>query len=62
MKLVILLVIFQTAVTNSLGYSRYGDNGCTGFTYDASSLEDDSDYQVDASGNGDYDIGGNVMT
>ena len=56
MKLVLLLIVCQTAVLNSFGYSSHGDNGCTGFTYGDSSLEDDSDYQLDASG-GD-NIGG----
>ena len=58
MKLILLLVTFQTAVINSLGYSRHGDNACKRFAYDASSLEDDSDYQVDGSGSNNYDIGG----
>ena len=65
MKLILLLVTLLTAVINSLGYSRYGDNGCKGFINDASSLEDDSDYQVDGSGSNNYAIGGtycNLMT
>ena len=58
MGLTILLIIFQTAVITSLANGYYGDSGCTGFTYDTSSLEDDSDYQVDASGSNNYDVGG----
>lgn len=61
-KLILLLVTFQTAIINSLGYSHHGNNGCKGFAYDASSLEDDSDYQVDGSGSDNYDVGGTVIS
>lgn len=59
MKCLILLMVFEAVVTSSLAY---GDNGCTGFNYDASSLEDDSDYQFDdgsATSSNSYNIGGN---
>lgn len=59
MKVNILLMIFQAVVIKSLANSYHNDNGCQ-FRYDASSLEDDSDYQFDGSGTDAYDIGGNV--
>ena len=55
-----LLIIFQAAViVKSLAYSNDGDNDCQ-FTYDDSSLVDDSDYHPDGSGDG-YEIGGNTL-
>ena len=55
----ILLIILQAAVIKSLA-GHCDLNDCQ-FTYDASSLMDDSDYQVDGSGSDSYTIGGNVM-
>lgn len=54
----ILLIILQAAVMKSLAYRRPSIDDCQ-FTYDASSLMDDSDYQVDGSGSDAYTIGGN---
>lgn len=59
MKLGVLLMVFQATLTSYLVDSLHGDHDCQ-FTYDASSLEDDSDYPLGGSG-ANYDIGGNIV-
>ena len=58
MRSLSVFMIFQTAVISSLVHGSHGDRGCTGFTFDPSPYEDDSDYQDGASGSNNFDIGG----
>ena len=61
MRVNVLMMILLAAVIKSLAHSHHGDNGCLFSRDDPSSLEDDSDYQLDSSGSEVYDIGGNLL-
>lgn len=63
MKNCVLLMTFQAFVMNSVVFGYHGNKGCTRFIDDTSSLEDDSDYQLDGSGSviSHYDVGGIMM-
>ena len=66
MRSPLVLMIFQTALISSLVHCSHADRGCSGFKFDPSPYEDDSDYQDGASGSqgfdiGGFDIGGSVM-